>query len=192
MDLQRFRPADRPQPPQRKLNLLFVGRINQRKGVTYLLEALKSFSPQDVQLTICGRVVDSLSLFRSSVLDLNIRPFVSGEELVRAYQNADLFIFPSVAEGFAQVLLESLACGLPILSTTHTAAPDLITEGREGFIVPPRRPDLLTERVHWCLEHRAELESMRAAARATAETFTWARFRQSAAAAIAHYLEEAL
>ncbi len=189
VDLERFRPAEGPRPRSPELRLLFVGRINQRKGVKYLLEALKMFKPEEVQLTICGRVVDSLSLFRDSGLPIEIRPSVSSEELVRAYQTADLFIFPSVAEGFAQVLLESLACGLPILSTTHTAAPDLITEGVEGFIVDPRRPDLLAERIAWCLENRAALEAMRGPARATAEQFTWARFRKDAAAAVGSYLE---
>ncbi len=191
VDLQRFRPADEPRARSPKLQLLFVGRINQRKGVKYLLEALKQFKPSEVQLTVCGRVVDSLSLFRDSGLAIDIRPSVSSEELVRAYQSADLFIFPSVAEGFAQVLLESLACGLPILSTTHTAAPDLITEGEEGFIVEPRRPDLLAERIAWCLENREELAAMRPRARATAERFTWERFRSHAAAAVHSYLETA-
>ena len=87
------------------------------------------------------------------------------------------------------MLLESLACGLPILATTHTAAPDLITEGKEGFIVEPRRTDLLVERIAWCLEHREALQAMRQQARATAETFTWARFRAQAAAAVGAYLE---
>lgn len=194
VDLQRFRPdpGRSAPPPESKLQLLFVGRINQRKGVKYLLQALQRISPERVQLTVCGRVVDSLSLFQDSGLAIDIRPSVSAEELVRAYQAADLFIFPSIAEGFAQVLLESLACGLPILSTTHTAAPDLITEGREGFIVEPRRPDLLVERITWCLEHRAELFAMQQRARATAEQFTWERFRARAAEAVRSYLEEAL
>ncbi len=192
VDLERFYPAPgRAAPfPGSRLQLLFVGRINQRKGVKYLLQALKSFSPAEVELTLCGKVVDSLSLFRDSGLAINLRPSVSAEDLVRAYQAADLFIFPSVAEGFAQVLLESLACGLPILSTTHTAAPDLITEGKEGFIVEPRRPDLLAERIRWCLAHREELHTMREHARATAEAFTWERFRAQAAAAVRSYLEE--
>lgn len=192
VDLERFRPDEgRPAPvPGAKLQLLFVGRINQRKGVKYLLEALKQFDPREVELTICGRVVDSLSLFRDSGVQVNIRASVTGEDLVRAYQAADLFIFPSVAEGFGQVLLESLACGLPILATTHTAAPDLITEGREGFIVEPRRPDLLVERIAWCLENRTTLHEMRGQARATAEHFTWERFRAQAAAAVRSYLKE--
>ncbi len=190
VDLERFTPGPHSlsDTGHSRLNLLFVGRINQRKGIKYLLEALRSFDKRDVHLTVCGRVVDDLELFRSFGEQVQVRPSVSGTELVAAYQSADLFVFPSVAEGFGQVLLESLACGLPILSTTHTAAPDLIEDGVEGFIVEPRRPDLLAARIEWALRHRVELARMRTAARTRAEHFTWSRFRMAVAAAVAEYL----
>ena len=190
VDLDRFHPgpaSDRS--PDLPLQLLFVGRINQRKGIKYLLEALRLLDTDAVHLTVCGRVVDDLSLFRPFADRIDVRPSVSGPELVEAYRAADLFVFPSVAEGFGQVLLESLACGLPILSTTHTAAPDLIEEGVEGFIVEPRRPDLLASRIEWALAHREELRAMRVAARARAEHFTWKRFRARSAEAVQRYLE---
>lgn len=171
-----------------KLRLLFVGRINQRKGIKYLLEALRLLGNRNVHLTVCGRVVDGLELFRPFADQVEVRPSVSEEELRAAYQAADLFVFPSVAEGFGQVLLESLASGLPILSTTRTAAPDLIEDGREGFIVAPRRPDLLAERIDWAFYHRTELREMRTAARLRAETFTWKRFRRSVGVAVGSYL----
>ena len=126
---------------------------------------------------MCGRVVDDLAIFRPFADRVTIRPDVSAAELSAAYQSADLFVFPSVAEGFGQVLLEALASGLPILSTTHTAAPDLIEQARQGFVVAPRRPDLLADRIEWALTHRAQLDAMRAEARALAEAFTWQRFR---------------
>ena len=189
VDLDRFQ----PRPAETRsldgpLEILFVGRINQRKGVSYLLEALRSFTPDQVHLTICGRVVDDLKIFEAFGRQITIRPSVSNTDLVAGYQTADLFVFPSVAEGFGQVLLEALACGLPILSTTHTAAPDLIENGVEGFIVEPRRPDLLVERIAWARDHRAELATMRPQARRTAETFTWKRFRTASAAAVKTYL----
>ncbi|MDQ2777574.1 MAG: glycosyltransferase family 4 protein [Acidobacteriota bacterium] len=159
------------------LRLLFVGTINQRKGIKYLLEALRLLRYKEVHLTVCGRVVDDLQLFKPFVSQVDIRPSVGFAELLQAYQESDLFVFPSVAEGFAQVLLESLACGLPILSTTHTAAPDLIDEGIQGFVVEPRRPDQIAERIEWALCHRSQLCEMRGAARARAQEFTWERFR---------------
>ena len=189
VDLERFHPAAQASSSAGKLKLLFVGRINQRKGIKYLLEALRLLGTQEVELTICGRVLDDLALFTPFAGQVRIRPSVSAEELVQAYQAADLFVFPSVAEGFAQVLLESLACGLPILSTTHTAAPDLIEDGEQGFIVAPRRPDLLAAKIAWAASHRPELAQMGAAARQRAETFTWKRYRRQTAEAVRTFIE---
>ena len=188
VDALRFTPPLTPRNTQGPLRLLFVGRINQRKGIKYLLEALRLLHTDQVHLTVCGRVVDSLDLFKPFASRVDIRPDVSAEELVRQYQSADLFVFPSVAEGFGQVLLESLACGLPILSTTHTAAPDLIDQGREGFFVDPRRPDLLAERIDWALAHRTDLLHMSLAARLRAEQFTWDRFRSGVVASVSRFL----
>ena len=97
-------------------------------------------------------------------------------------------MLPSIAEGFGQVLLEALACGLPVLATTHTAAPDLIQDGREGFIVEPRRPDQIADRIQWALTHRQDLLQMRFAARACAEQFPWARFHEGVSQSVRDYL----
>ena len=203
VDTDRFRPdpsrrsgilsgtqAGTGSAPGSKLQLLFVGRINQRKGIKYLLEALRLLRTQQVHLTICGRVIDGLDLFRPFASQIDVRPSVGAAELVAAYQSADLFVFPSVAEGFGQVLLESLASGLPILSTTHTAAPDLITSGVEGLIIPPRRPDLLAEQIDWAATHRSELDAMAQQARRRALQFTWQRFRSGITQAVAEFLPE--
>ena len=134
IDLQKFRPDSRlPRPTDEPLKLLFVGRINQRKGIKYLLQALELLPDANVELTVCGRVLDGLDLFEKAGSRVRIRPSVSSDELVRAYQHADMFVLPSIAEGFGQVLLEALACGLPVLATTHTAAPDLIDDGVAGL-----------------------------------------------------------
>ncbi len=190
VDLERFAPPGPSDAISGPLRLLFVGTINQRKGIKYLLEALRLVGPAPVELTVCGRVVDDLSLFRPFGSQVRVRPSVSLPELLEAYRQADLFVLPSVAEGFGQVLLEALASGLPVLSTTHTAAPDLIVEGREGFIVEPRRPDLFAARIDWALDHRAELRDMKFAARQRAEHFTWARFQSGVVDAVRDFMGE--
>ncbi len=190
VDLERFTPPAPNAGISGPLRLLFVGTINQRKGIKYLLEALRLVGPAPVELTVCGRVVDDLSLFRPFGAQVRVRPSVSLPELLEAYRQADLFVLPSVAEGFGQVLLEALASGLPVLSTTHTAAPDLIVDGAEGFIVEPRRPDLLAARIEWALGHRAELCGMKFAARQRAEHFTWARFRSGVVDAVRDFMGE--
>ena len=192
VDTTRFTPdARRRSHPGSKLQLLFVGRINQRKGIKYLLEALRLLNNSDVHLTVCGRVVDGLELFRSFGGQVEVRPSVSSAELVAAYQSADMFVFPSVAEGFGLVLLEALSCGLPILSTTRTAAPDLIENGVQGFIVEPRRPDLIADRIDWALNHRTEVVEMGHRARLCAEQFTWQRFRSGVVQAMEDFVASA-
>ncbi len=190
VDIVRFYPAPHFRAASSApLHLLFVGRINQRKGIKYLLEALRLLNNPAIHLTVCGRVVDGLELFKPFGAQVTVRPSVSIPELVHAYQSADLFVFPSVAEGFGQVLLEALASGLPILSTTRTAAPDLIQEGVEGWVVEPRCPDLLAERIAWAATHRTELTAMGKAARKRAEHFSWQRFRTLAASSVKNFLD---
>ncbi len=191
IDLRKFHPANgSDRSVMSTLKLLFVGRINQRKGIKYLLQALELLPGADLELTVCGRVLDGLDLFKAAGARVRIRPSVSAPQLVEAYQQADLFVLPSIAEGFGQVLLEALACGVPVLATTHTAAPDLITEGEQGFVVEPRRPDLLADRIAWALSHRADLLSMRAAARTRAEQFPWSRFQQHVSRSVQECLEQ--
>ncbi|MBB6143676.1 glycosyltransferase involved in cell wall biosynthesis [Silvibacterium bohemicum] len=189
IDLDRFHPDPaKSRSRSSKLRLLFVGRINQRKGVKYLLDALRLLDTDSVELTVCGRVVDGLDLFRPFASRVEIRPSVSDADLVAAYQSADLFVFPSLGEGFGHVLLEAMACGLPFLSTTHTAAPDLIDDGVQGFIVQPRRPDLLAARIEWAIRHRGQLEEMGTLSRDRAQHFTWQRFRRAAAEEVRSFM----
>ena len=182
VDCDQFRPAASGHPDrQGPLRLLFVGTINQRKGIKYLLDAVRMLDPGDVELTVCGRVVDDLPLFRDCPANIRVRPSVSAGELLNAYQSADLFVFPSLAEGFAHVLLESLACGLPIVSTERTAAPDLIRHGEQGFLVSAGSATAIAQQIDEVLRNRTRLSQMRIAARRTAESFSWVRFRRQTA-----------
>lgn len=187
VNLERFQPASVNRPIDGPLKLLFVGRINQRKGVKYLLQALQKLPKNRVELTICGRVLDDLKIFEPFRSQITIRPSASHSELLTAYQSADLFVFPSVAEGFGHVLVESMACGLPVLSTTSTAAPDIVTEGLDGFVVAPGDAEALVSRIEWGLTHRSELREMKEMARRKAERFTWERFRQGVNAFVSRY-----
>ncbi|MBL8210323.1 MAG: glycosyltransferase family 4 protein [Bryobacterales bacterium] len=176
-DLDRFRPAAVRRGSNGPVQLLFVGSICQRKGISYLLDAFSQLPEGSAQLTICGRVVDDLALFQHNGPAIQVRPNVSDAELLAAYQAADLFVFPSLAEGFGHVLLEAMACGLPVLSTTRTAAPDIVDEQCDGFVVEPGDTGALYQRLQWCVDNRDALREMRDAARQKAEQFSWHRFR---------------
>ncbi len=188
IDFTKFTPRSQPRDARGPLRLLFVGTLSQRKGIKYLLQALDALPKGAAELTLCGRAVDDLELFRQSKVPIHLHPSISAEGLLDAYRAADLFVFPSMAEGFAQVLLEAMASGLPILSTSRTAAPDLIRQGVEGFIVEPGNAVDLAVHIEKFLRDPRRIQSMGAAARRRAEHFTWARFRQGVASFVNHVL----
>jgi len=95
--------------------------------------------------------------------DHYLADFVSKEpqdQLPKHYAWGDLFVFPTIEDGFAQVLAQAQASGLPILATTNCAAPDLIEEGRTGWVLPIRSPESFIEKLKWCDTHRQELAQM--------------------------------
>jgi glycosyltransferase involved in cell wall biosynthesis len=71
-----------------------------------------------------------------------------------------VFLFPTIEDGFAMVLAQAAAAGLPVVTTANCAGPDLLREGETGWIVPIRSPEALAERLRWCDGHRPELAMM--------------------------------
>jgi glycosyltransferase involved in cell wall biosynthesis len=181
IDLNRFSPRNEARASREPLRLLFVGTLGQRKGIKYLLQALELLPSGSVELTVCGHAVGDLSLFRNSRTPVHLYPSISEQGLLDAYGAAEVFVFPSLAEGFAQVLLEAMASGLPIISTTRTAAPDLIRHGQEGFIIEPGSAFELALHIEEFLRRPELVRTMGEAARRRAEYFTWRRFRRRVA-----------
>ena len=75
-----------------------------------------------------------------------------------------VFVLPSIEDGFGMVLVEALACGCPVIGTTHTGLPDLVEEGREGFVVPIRDSLALADRMERLCQDPSRRQRMGAAA----------------------------
>lgn len=177
VDLEQFHaPAE---PPSGPFRVMFVGQLTQRKGLKYLLEAWRRLDLRDAELLLVGRGQMDRRLLApyegSFRLELNVH---SRDRMRSLYQSSDVFCMPSIAESFGLVYLEAMACGTPVIGTPNTGAPDVVTEGENGFLVPIRRVDLLAERLLWCYENRSSLASLRDPARRRAEAFSWGRFRR--------------
>ncbi|MHC5731280.1 MAG: glycosyltransferase family 4 protein, partial [Nostoc sp.] len=122
----------------RTFRALFVGRVGVRKGVHYLIKAWEELQLPQAELMLVG-VNEFPETWLSQLPEgVNYIPSVPHTTLNQYYSNANVFVFPSLVEGFGLVLLEAMACGIPVITTTHTAGPDIITDGTEGFIVPIR------------------------------------------------------
>jgi alpha-maltose-1-phosphate synthase len=179
----------RSRDPHGKLRVLFVGSLGQRKGLSYLFAACRQLG-ESVELTVIGQK----PLERCAILDRELArirwlPSCPHAQVLAEMAAHDVFVFPSLFEGFGLVLLEAMAMGLPIVTTAHTAGPDLIRNGVEGFIVPIRSSTAIAERLEQLRLDPGLLAGMRESARKRAATFSWETYGSTLAAGVAETLE---
>ncbi len=163
----------------RSLSVLFVGSRVARKGLHLLLRVWEELRPKSASLRIAGAgAIDPSILRRFPGVGTHLAR-LNRPELVQEYQNADLFVLPSLAEGYGHVYLEALACGTPIVGTENTAAADLLQEGACGFMTRAGDYEALGKCLESALSNPGILYKMRAEARRVAEAHTWERFRSA-------------
>lgn len=172
VDLNAFHPTPRP-VMSRPLRFVFVGSLCARKGLPLLVEAWRSLSPQTAELWLVGPVSDRVARLIPAIRGLRIIGKVSGSEVPDYLRQCDVLVFPSYFEGLAQVQLEAMASGLPIISTEASGASDLIVNGEEGFLIPSGDTEALRDAMEQFISSSADLEMMSTAARSTAERFSW-------------------
>lgn len=177
---KRIRPPSSAQP----FTAIYVGSLIQRKGLSYFLDAARMLQSRKLRVVLCGRgVVDRDLLSHYSDLELEIKSNLPTRQLVEEVQQADVMVLPSLAEGFAHVILEMMSCGVPVITTANTCAPDVMIDGEHGFILPIRDANAIAEKLAWGIANRDELAAMGDAAAAQVGTFTWERFRAGVRAA---------
>lgn len=170
VDTDRFRPDWAPASDGR-FRILYVGNIGQKKGIKYLLEAIRRLGRADIALTLVGRVVGAgagLAPYRDLFTHMPHVPYFQVHEMFR---NADLFVYPSLHEGAAFANLEAMAAGLPVV-TTHNAG-SVVRDGIDGFVVPIRSIEALVDRIALLRRDPDKRAAMGRSARERAEQFTW-------------------
>jgi alpha-maltose-1-phosphate synthase len=160
-----------------KLKILFVGGLSQRKGLSYLLEAVKKLGSR-VELTIVGRRVAACRPLDAALRVHRWIPSISHGALLEEMPRHDVMVFPSLFEGFALVILEAMSQGVPVITTPNTAAPDFVIDGEDGFIVPIRNVEAIVERLETLLDDPARLAAMSQAAIRKAAQHSWEQYRQ--------------
>ncbi|RTZ00894.1 glycosyltransferase [Flavobacterium sp. RSP49] len=125
--------------------VVFIGSLNQRKGITYLLEALESIP--NVELNIVTRGIFDINLLKKYRVKVNLYKNIPHVEMVSILHSSHCFVLPSLIEGFGQVILEAMATGIPIIASENTIAPDIIKDGENGFVVPVRNVIKIKEKI---------------------------------------------
>jgi alpha-maltose-1-phosphate synthase len=169
--------------PNGRFRLLYVGRLSQRKGIKYLLEAVKHLGLPDIELTLIGAVTGSGRGLQNYAGLFRHIAYVPHKEIQRHFQEADLFVFPSLHEGSALVVFEALASGLPVITTPNAGS--VVRDGVDGYIVPIRDVEALSAKIALLYNDRALLRSMRQNARARAEEHSWQHYHERLARLLA-------
>lgn len=158
--------------------VLYVGTIEPRKGVPYLVEAFqKANIAQSELLLVGGTSTRALKMFIEGTLRDN--PNIKQEfwdfskaDPTQVFGKSSVLVLPSVEDGFGLVALEAMACGLPIIVTSHCGAADVVTDGVNGFIIPPRDTETLAEKLTFLAANETIRLEMGKVARTTAQKQT--------------------
>lgn len=174
--IDRFKPARDFADKADEFRLLFVGQISQRKGISYLLRAYETFHGLGTRLTLIGGFYgddSALAPYRNLFEHI---PHLPQMDLINHYQRADVFVFPSLIEGLGLVVLEAMACGLPVI-TTPNGPGDIVRDGVDGFVVPIRNPDAIVEKLEYLRANPEHRREMGINARQRALEFSWAAYQ---------------
>ena len=187
VDLQKFYPdAAQKNIIRKKLNIgsgkkiaLFVGSVNRVKNVDFIFDVFKKLllKRKDIVLALAGdgdlrkelaAEAKKLKLTKN-IKFLGVVPY---KEIASHYQAADLFLFPSLTDTQGIVLLEAMACGVPVLTLKDDAFAGVVKDSHNGFIVPKQSIALFKNKIEQLIDHPDLYQTMSANAKATAAKFS--------------------
>ena len=173
------------------INFLFVGQANCRKGVPYLLEAFDRLDEAKAHLTIVGGYNSNDWFIRKYAHKKNIKctGYVTFDAMRYLYEQSDVFVFPSLAEGMTLSGIEAMACGLPIICTYNSGVSDIVEDGKSGFIVGTGSVQDITEKMQWFIDHSNDIRDMGERARQTAQKYSWQQYEVNISLALDNCVE---
>jgi glycosyltransferase involved in cell wall biosynthesis len=172
VDLRRFHAGARNS--HEPFQFLFAGLISARKGIPLLLEAWRQLRPTNAELLLAGPMSNGIPKdWLNPTQNVRFVGKLPNAELARVMARSDVFVFPSYFEGFGLVLLEAMASGMPVITTTATAGRDIVEEEESGWVIEPGDLNALVQRMQFCLDNRKSLLEIGNRGRAIAEDFSW-------------------
>jgi len=177
VDTVRFH-CDHIRDANRPFRALFLGQLGIRKGLHHLLEAWKQLDLDNAELILAGTVnehefgMEILERYKGAAYSR--LGFVVDEQLPQVYQNSDIFILPSLAEGASLVMQEAMASGLPCIVSANVGC--TLKNGLEGFVIPVGDVEALKDRILRLYSNPKLRQIMGIAARARAEKLTWLEY----------------
>lgn len=157
----------------RKLKLLFVGGLSQRKGIANLFAAVEALG-NHVELSIVGQKAGKKCPALDAALSKHVWiPSLPHQDILKLMQVHDVLVFPSLFEGFGLVITEAMSQGTPVITTERTAGPDLIEDGRNGWLIEAGSVESLKNAIENLLFDPKAISSAGRAAIETARLRPW-------------------
>ncbi len=144
------------------LRVLFLGQVNIRKGIPYLLEAARLLRTAPVQFDVVGPIAITDQFVITAPSNVRFHGAVSRDHVRKFYDQADVFILPTISDGFALTQLEAMSHGLPVITTPNCG--DVVTDGVDGFVVPARNATALASALQTLADDPERLQAMRESA----------------------------
>lgn len=160
----------------KKLRVLYVGSISIMKGIHYLLEAVHALGDK-VELTLVGMPVDVPGIVIQELERHTWIQTLPNTEVLELMTRHDVFVFPSLSDGFGLVVLEALSRGLPVIASINSGGADVIIDGENGFVVPICSTIEIVSKLELLHHNRELLEDMSQNALLTAAEWNWSRYR---------------
>jgi glycosyltransferase involved in cell wall biosynthesis len=157
----------------RRLKLLFVGGLSQRKGIANLFSAVEKLKDH-VELTVIGRKPkNNCPALNEALSKHRWINSLSHAEILKTMSEHDVLLFPSLFEGFGLVITEAMSQGTPVITTERTAGPDLIEHGQNGWIIEAGSTEALQESIEEILYQPQLIEQVGREAMKTAGARPW-------------------
>ncbi len=155
-----------------KIKLISTGRLIERKGYRYLIEALKNNNQVDLTLVGDGNLAAELKkLAVKNNVNAKFVGMVKHDELPKYLREADIFVLPSLNEGMSNSVLEAMACGLPIIATDTGGSKELVQEN--GFIVDKASKLSLRNAIEYYCDNKESIKVHGAISRSISEGMNW-------------------
>jgi len=188
IDLERFSPDVSPIDEfcDGKVNILFVGRLEKRKGLNYLLKAYKRVKREiaESRLIVVGpgtrlRRKYEKEVMRSRLEDVVFVGYASQDDLPRYYKTADIFCAPATGwESFGMVLLEAMAVSKPVVASNIEGYASVVTHGVEGLLVPPKNEEMLAQTLISLMSDEPLRQQIGAKGKLKAQEYGWEHIAQ--------------
>jgi starch synthase len=169
--------------PGQPLKVLFAGALSQRKGIAYVLQAIRMLGTQ-VDFTMVGSRLGANPVVDQACREHRWFETLPHQQVLNEMLNADVLVLPSLSDAFGLVVTEALACGLPVIVTPNTGASEIVQDGRDGFLVPIGDAEAIADRLQALHRDRELLAEMSMQAQATAKENSWENYRATWARAV--------